>query len=96
MLTKTQRQAIECLAKKPGEITLYKDTSMSGKSETLRYTRRWVGMGRWGASHRSESHMLLSVSINTLPDGSDDPASWDRYNQLCQEAEQLFKELRQA
>jgi hypothetical protein len=95
-LTKSQKATLESLAKRDGEIRLYRETSMSGLSETLRYTRRWVEMGRWGASPRSESHMILSVTIRPLPDGSDDPEYLAKYKTLCEEAEQYFKELRQS
>lgn len=99
-LTKAQRKTIEGLAKVAGEITLYRESSSSGKSETLRYIRRWAQMGKWGLQERVESHMILSVEIHSVrggqwgPNWIDDPRDLEKYNQKCEEAERLFKQLR--
>ncbi len=94
MLTKTQKATIENAVTQTGEVTLYRETSMSGKSETLRWQRRFVEQTRWGPAPRIRSGMILSVKINVLPDGSDDPKSWERYETLCEEAETYFNSLR--
>ena len=93
-LTKKQRERVQSLAKRRvhdhEQVSLYRETSMSGKSETLRYRRRWVERTDRGDRLRSESGMVLSVPISVLEDGRDDPASWEDYNQRCTEAEALF------
>jgi hypothetical protein len=94
-LTKNQRDRIKRLAAeaKRGHVELYRETSMSGQSETLRYRRQRIEVGRWGRQVRTESGMVLSVPINVLADGRDDPASMERYNVLCNEAVELFRAL---
>jgi hypothetical protein len=94
MLTKTQQNAVRYAAAQKGDVILYRETSLSGLSETLRYRRRWTEAGRWGPTPRQETGMILSVAINVLPNGRDDPDSIEKYNHKCEEAERLFKELR--
>jgi len=94
MLTKSRKATIENAASQTGEVSLYRETSLSGKSETLRWQRRFVEQTKWGPALRSRSGMILSVTINTLPDGSDDPKSLERYETLCKEAEEYFNSLR--
>jgi hypothetical protein len=92
-LTEKQRKNIERLARMDG-VSLYRETSYSGISETLRYRRIWVEETRFGKRQRVESHMVFSVPINVLPNGKDDPNSLKKYTDKCNEAERLFKELR--
>ena len=93
-LTKAQKATIEYIAKISGEIGFCRETSFSGLSETFRYTRTYFD------EHyrvlRTKSGMILSVKINVLPDGSDDPKSWDKYNTLCEQAKEYFYSLRKA
>lgn len=97
-LTRNQRDSIIHLAneaKRPGtDIVLYRETSFSGKSETLRYRKQWVERSQYGRRLRTLSSIVLSVTINVLPDGSDDPASWAKYRAKCEEAEALFNEIK--
>lgn len=100
MLTKTQKQAIEYVASLSGEVSLFKEPSLSGKSETLRYQRRWIENGRYGPSPRSQSGMILSVKIHEVrggkygPNWIDDPRDIEKFNLKCKEAQVLFAKLR--
>ena len=93
-LTRHQIETIKRAAALSGEVTLYRETSMSGASETLRYCRRFAENTRWGRTVATRSGMILSVPIMVLADGSDDPASLDVYRRKCELAEQLFKQYR--
>lgn len=100
-LSKSQKRSVEALASLPGEIRLYKETSLSGKSETLRYSRRWVSLGRYGSEVRSESHMILSVAIREVRNNPgepwrDSPQDIEKYNSLCKIATELFNKFREA
>ena len=94
MLTKKQKEIIENAAKQRGTVRLYRETSMSGKSETLRWERRFVEHGRFGPVPRTRTGMILSVVIEVMPDGKDDPVSLQKYQEKCAEAEAYFQSLR--
>ena len=98
-LTKTQRAAVERSARDPRVVCLYKSESLTGKSETLRYESRWIESTRWGAFPRSRSGMILSVTIDEIRASPsdpwrDDPESVKKYNALCDQAIELFNEIR--
>lgn len=95
MLTKSQKKIIENLARQTGTINLYRETSLSGKSETLRWQRRWVEAGRWGPTPRTRSGMILSVKIGLLDDGSDDPRDLEKYEAACQAAIGYYELLKE-
>lgn len=94
MLTPSQKLSIERAAKLSGEVSLYQETSLTGKSETLRYKRSWLERTHWGISQRTRSGMILSVTIHVMPDGSDRPDDLNRYASLCDEAKNYFAECR--
>jgi len=77
-----------------GEVALYKDASLTGKSLTLRIRRCWVEQGHWGPKMRSQSTMILSVPVRMLDDFSDDPNDLSTYETKCAEAEELFNNVR--
>ena len=94
-LTKSQEQSITWCAEYArqlgGTVKLYKSTSQSGLSETLRYKVEYVDS--YYRILRYKTGLILSVTFKVLADGSDDPKSWEKYNQLCIDAENFLLQL---
>lgn len=96
MLTINHKRTIDNIAKLTGDVSLYRETSLTGKSETLRYIRRWQERRWYGYAPRQHSGMILSVKINVMPNGDDDPESITKYNSLCDEAIAYFNTVRKS
>lgn len=97
-LTKKQRESIERVARDPRVQSLYKESSLSGESETLRYRSQWTETSRFGPSLRSRSGMILSVKIRSVRypgrDWEDCPEDLEKYKSLCDQAIALFNNTR--
>jgi hypothetical protein len=98
MLTKAQRERIQGIIntyRNPKSsmdyhlVGFYRERSMSGKSETFRYQLQRSGC--LGGYLVTRTHMLFSVEIKSLPDGTDDPASWAKYEAACAEAMKMLE-----
>ena len=93
-LTKSQKETIKVAAQyalNGDEVTLYRATSMSGLSETLRYRRQSFNHRLNRVSTRST--MILSVTIDIV-NGQDNPVTIARYNRLCEIAKDYFQNLK--
>jgi hypothetical protein len=94
-MTSTTKATIDrivaLVARTGGRVSLYREASLSGLSETLRWHHEWLN--RRTGYPTSDSGRVLSMPIRALPDGSDDPRDLEKYERLCTEAEEYFRSL---